>query len=168
MKYYLGIGSNRGERRENLLRCHAALNRVGARIIKYSSVYETQPVGDLDQPWFLNQVVEIDSELEPDELLNTIKQIEREMGRNPIQSDKPRSMDIDILLAENRIVHTPELQIPHPRLHERNFVLVPLKEIAPDIMHPILKLGIKAILANSQNRSQVKLYKRPDFTTNIP
>ena len=159
MKYYLGLGRNRGERRENLFQCHAALNRVGARVIKYSSVYETQPVGDMDQPWYLNQVVEIDSELEPDKLLNTIKQIEREMGRNPLQSGKPRPMDIDILLAEDRIVHSSELQIPHPRLHERNFVLIPLKEIAPDIMHPILKLEIKAILANSQNRSQVKLYK---------
>jgi len=160
MKYHLGLGSNMGDRQENLLRCHAALKNIGVEVMRYSSVYQTQPVGSLDQPWYLNQVVEVASKLEPIDLLRIVKKIEKDMGRDmSLQPDKPRPIDIDILLAENCVINIENLQIPHPGLEKRRFVLVPLNEIAPDVLHPVLKLEIKNLLKNTQDRSLVKLYK---------
>ena len=158
MNYYLSLGSNLSDRKENLARCLMALTGAGVRILKCSSTYETEPVGDLDQPWFLNQVVEVVSELEPIELLREVKQIEQNMGRDMSLPNKPRPIDIDILLAEKRIINTNDLKIPHPRLEKRNFILVPLREIAPDAMHPGLGLDIQTLCGKSSDMSQVRLY----------
>lgn len=160
MKYHLSLGANLGDRSENLKRCQAALTEAGIKTLKRSSIYETQPVGDfLDQLWFLNQVVEVVSELEPDQLLRALKQIERSMGRERSHQGESRPIDIDILLAENRIMNTKDLKIPHPRLEKRNFVLVPLQEIAPDTLHPVLELDIKTLWEKSSDKSQVRLYR---------
>lgn len=158
-RFHLSLGSNLGDRRNYLGRCRRALTRTGIKIMNKSSVYETQPVGDLEQPWFLNQVVEIVSELEPDELLLVLNKIENRMGRERSFQGSPRTIDIDILLAEDRIMTTKDLEIPHPRLELRKFVLTPLREIAPDTVHPKLKLDVKTLWKKCPDTSRVRLYR---------
>jgi 2-amino-4-hydroxy-6-hydroxymethyldihydropteridine diphosphokinase len=136
------------------------LARSGVDIVLASSVYETEPVDLPDQPWFLNQALEVRSELEPPRLLSLVKAIETEMGRVPFLPKGPRLIDIDILLAGDRVVDSPDLVVPHPRLHLRNFVLVPLCEIAPDVRHPILDQTIKELFRGTTDQSRVKK-KRP-------
>ena len=136
--YFLGLGSNVGRRAANLARARRLLARNGVEALGASSVYETEPVDDPDQPWFLNQVLEVRSELDPPALLRLAKSVEAEMKRTPTVPKGPRTIDIDILLAGALVIETPDLVVPHPRLHLRNFVLVPLSEIAPEIRHPVL------------------------------
>ena len=107
-------------------------------ILRASSVYRTEPVDVPDQPWFYNQVVEVDAEYDPLALLNLVKAIEKKLKRVPAVDKGPRTIDIDILLAGNTVIQTRRLMIPHPRMAERNFVLVPLREIAPHAVHPLL------------------------------
>jgi 2-amino-4-hydroxy-6-hydroxymethyldihydropteridine diphosphokinase len=132
---YLGLGSNLGNRQENL---DTALEFLSQRmqIRKVSSVYETEPVGNTKQPRFLNLVCRVNTRLAPVEILTLAKGIEFKMGRAPGKRNAPRLIDIDILLYGDRIVKTRNLKIPHPRLTERAFVLIPLAEIAPDVVHP--------------------------------
>jgi 2-amino-4-hydroxy-6-hydroxymethyldihydropteridine diphosphokinase len=160
MVYYLSLGSNLGRRATNLTRARRLLARSGVDVLLASSVYETEPVDLPDQPWFLNQVLEVRSGLEPLGLLSLVKTIETEMGRVPAGPKGPRLIDIDILLAGDRVVDSPDLVIPHPRLHLRNFVLVPLCEIAPDVRHPVLDRTIKEMSQGMTDRSRVKK-KRP-------
>ena len=151
---YLGLGTNMGERQENLLR---ALDYISQRlrIEAKSSMYDTEPVGNIDQPRFLNMVCKVTTTLAPAMLLTTLKAIESKMGRLPVHpANSPRIIDIDILLYGDEVVDTPDLKIPHPRLAERAFVLVPLAEIAPDIMHPTLQLSIKDLLTLIQGNTQ--------------
>ena len=135
IKIYLGLGSNLGNRQENL---DWALDLLSQRVRmgKVSSVYETEPVGNLNQPRFLNIVCEAYTRLEPEQLLVLGKGIETKLGRTG-KSNDPRPIDIDVLFYGDRVIDTPELVIPHPRLHERAFVLIPLAEIAPELVHPL-------------------------------
>jgi len=158
MKYHIGLGSNIGERKKNLERAVILLKKNGVQIISESSIYETSPVGYSEQPWFLNQVLEIQAELDPKAFLRMVKEIEKKMGRILTRSKGPRCIDIDILLAENIIVQSKELIIPHPELAKRNFVLVPLKEIANVTVHPILNEKVGDLWRKSKDRSIVRLF----------
>ena len=156
MKYYLSLGSNLGDRKKNLIKAIHLLMNKGIKITKISSIYLTQPVEFLDQNWFYNLVVEAEAKFQPFELLNLIKEIEKEMGRKTVIEKGPRNIDIDIILAEERIIKSEKLRIPHPKMHLRNFVLAPLNEISPDVIHPELNKNIKTLFAQSQDNSVVK------------
>lgn len=161
MKYYLSLGSNVGDRRKNLARALAALERAGVRVDRVSSVYRTQPVDLAAQPWFYNMAVGVRTAHPPRELLGLIQGIEKGLGRVPTRKSGPRTIDIDILLAGRLITRMPRLAIPHPRLEKRNFVLVPLAEIAPAAVHPVLRRRISSLLRASTDRSTVKKLQSP-------
>ncbi len=156
-RIFLGLGSNLGDRRANLLE---ATTRIAARvgiIQAISNIYETQAWGIQDQPDFLNQVVEIRSSFEPAALLDEILKIEQDMGRERRIKWGERLIDIDILFYGSRIVQTEKLTIPHPFLHQRNFVLFPLLEIAADWVHPVLKKAVQDLVLFSEDFSSVKI-----------
>ncbi len=132
---YLGLGSNMGDRQGNLDRALDLLSQR-LRMGKISSIYDTEALGDTDQPRFLNLVCQAHTRLEPAELLALVKGLEKKLGRVG-KSGTPRPIDIDILLHGEQVMETPELVIPHPEMAERAFVLVPLAEIAPDLVHPV-------------------------------
>lgn len=136
---YLGLGTNLGDRKENLTQAIMGLD-VGSAltVLRSSRIYETEPWGVTDQPAFLNMVVEITTQLTPQELLNHVKSLEGELGREPGPRFGPRLIDVDILLYGNMVVDEPDLHIPHASLHLRAFTLVPLAELAPNSVHPIL------------------------------
>jgi 2-amino-4-hydroxy-6-hydroxymethyldihydropteridine diphosphokinase len=146
MHYYLGLGSNCGKRLKLLSRARRALRGAGLLILKTSPLYETEPVGFTDQPWFLNQVIEVETEMSPWKLLQTVQAIEKALGRGTGRRNGPRPIDIDILLAEETILRTPALEVPHPRLAERRFVLIPLNDIAPRAVHPLFRKNIGTLL----------------------
>ena len=133
---YLGLGSNMGNRQDNLDRALDFLSQR-LRIEKVSSVYDTEPVGNINQPRFLNLVCQVYTRLAPRELLTLAKGIEKKLGRTLDRPGVPRPIDIDILFYADQVIKTPELIIPHPRITERAFVLIPLAEIAPDLVHPV-------------------------------
>lgn len=160
MIYFLGLGSNLGNRANNLAAAARLLCENGIEVVRASSVYETEPVDVPDQPWFLNQVLEVRSSLDPHALLELSKSIEIGLKRVPTAAKGPRTIDIDILLAGDRIIDTPELVVPHPRLARRNFVLVPFSEIAPEVRHPVLGKTIRALALESSDASRVTTKKR--------
>lgn len=153
---YLSLGSNLGDRAAHIERALARLGETGVRIMKRSSFYETEPVEFLAQGWFLNIAVEAETDLMPRQLLRVIRAIERELGRKRIVRSGPRTIDIDILLFGANVVRAAELQIPHPRMTERRFVLAPMTEIAPALRHPVLRLTMAELLAGTKDRSQVR------------
>jgi 2-amino-4-hydroxy-6-hydroxymethyldihydropteridine diphosphokinase len=162
MTYFLSLGSNISQRKWNLARARRSLEKAGVEILRMSSIYQSEPVDVRDQPWFLNQVLKVRSNLGPQELLDLAKSIERKMGRVPAANKGPRTIDIDILLAEDTVIDTPGLTIPHPRLARRNFVLIPLKEIAPGAVHPVLRKTIGELARESPDVSGVfKVKSRP-------
>ena len=130
---YIALGSNLGDRGENLRVAREKIESPTLRIRRCSSIWETEPREMPDQPWFLNQVIEAETTLFPRQLLARLLTIEREMGRRRLTPRGPRLIDLDILLFGNTVVHAPELEIPHPRMQERRFVLEPLAELAPDL-----------------------------------
>lgn len=160
MKYFLSLGSNVGNREKNLDLALSLLSQNHIRILERSSLYETQPVDFSDQPWFLNQVIEIQTSLEPQALFILIQCIEKSLGRKPIHDKGPRILDIDILLAEDTVLQSEKLTIPHPRMEKRNFVLVPLKEISPHTVHPVLEKNAEHLSAESTDISSVFLYRK--------
>ncbi|MDI6889955.1 MAG: 2-amino-4-hydroxy-6-hydroxymethyldihydropteridine diphosphokinase [Thermodesulfovibrionales bacterium] len=139
---YIGIGSNLGNRQENCLRAIEILEKRGITVKKKSSIYETEPWGVKDQPRFINMAIEVETGLEPKELLRILKEVEREVGREESFKWGPRIIDLDILLFDALILREDNLEIPHPLMHERDFVLRPLCEIAPERIHPILKVRV--------------------------
>jgi 2-amino-4-hydroxy-6-hydroxymethyldihydropteridine diphosphokinase len=143
---------------DNLRRALAGLRASGLTIRKISAVYETEPVGFLDQPWFLNLAVEVESRLSPGELLACCMGIEAREGRVRTFTGAPRTLDLDILLMGRRILEEPGLRIPHPRMAERRFVLVPLAEIAPGTRHPERHQTIRSLLAICPDHSKVTRY----------
>jgi len=134
---YLGFGSNLGDREKRILTAMELLDRAeGVSVVSRSTLYETDPVGETDQPPFLNAAAGVETELSPRELLKLIREIEKTIGRTPTYRWGPREIDIDILLFDDLIIDEEGLTIPHPRMHERRFVLVPLLEIAPRLVDP--------------------------------
>lgn len=147
MKAYLGLGSNLGDRFRNLSEAVKHLGQVsGIRITRASHVYETDPVGYPDQPPYLNAVLEVETLLEPVNLLRACLAVEQGMGRVRSKRWESRIIDIDLLIYESEVISTMELMVPHPLLHEREFVLRPLADIAPGIMHPVLEETIAELL----------------------
>lgn len=153
---YLALGSNVGDRQGNLGEAISRLTQSSIHITKLSSVYETEPVDYLDQAWFLNAVLEAQTDLSPRQLLATLRRIESEMGSQKPFPKGPRLIDLDILLYANETIHTPDLQIPHPRMLQRNFVLAPLAEIAPNLRHPSWPANVADLLAHSPDKSLVR------------
>jgi len=133
---YLALGSNVGEREENLREAIRFLGDVGMRVARISRFYETEPVDYLDQEWFLNAALEAQTELDATELLRALRSVEAQMGSKKAFPKGPRLIDLDILLYGDETIDAPELHVPHPRMLSRRFVLVPLAEIAPNLRHP--------------------------------
>lgn len=144
---YLGLGSNLGDRQAHLTEARRRLECERLAVKRASSIWETEPRDFLDQPWFLNQVLEIETDFYPRQLLQHTQRTEREMGRVPGRPKGPRVIDIDILLYGSAVVHAAELDIPHPRLEERRFVLEPLAELAPELRHPLSRTTIRELLS---------------------
>jgi 2-amino-4-hydroxy-6-hydroxymethyldihydropteridine diphosphokinase len=159
---YLGLGSNLGNRARNI---YAALRRLRphVRLEQISSLYETEPVGLTDQPWFLNLVCAGVTELPAEDLLRAVKRIEGELGRRQGVRFGPRLIDIDILLYDDQVLATEQLEIPHPRLHKRGFVLVPLGELAPGLVHPVLKTSVRELLESAASLENVRRYRLTDW-----
>ncbi|MGD0200368.1 MAG: 2-amino-4-hydroxy-6-hydroxymethyldihydropteridine diphosphokinase [Bryobacteraceae bacterium] len=154
---YLSLGSNLGDRQENLRQAIARLEAAGVRVSRRSSIYETKPRDAPNQPWFLNQVIEAETDLFPRQLLARVQKVELEMGRKRLRPKGPRTIDIDILLCGETIVRTKELELPHPRLAERRFVLEPLAELAPDLRHPLTRLTVRQMLAGVAGQAVKRL-----------
>jgi 2-amino-4-hydroxy-6-hydroxymethyldihydropteridine diphosphokinase len=154
---FLALGSNLGDRQANL---HGVLSALppAAHVISASSIYETPPWGYEEQAPFYNQVIQISTHLAPQELLNFLKTLEVRLGRQPTFRYGPRLIDIDILLYDDLVLRSPGLTIPHPRMEERAFVLLPLADLAPDLHHPISGLSIRQLLSQVDT-SQIKLVK---------
>lgn len=141
---FIGIGANLGPVRENFARALRSIEKH-ARVVAVSSLYESDPVGPQDQPKFTNAVIKIETELSPFDLLDHLKAVEREIGRKKTKRWGPRVMDLDIIFYEDLVISTDSLVVPHPRAHERRFVLEPLLEIDPDARHPSKNMAVRDI-----------------------
>jgi 2-amino-4-hydroxy-6-hydroxymethyldihydropteridine diphosphokinase len=143
---YLSLGSNIGERVEHLKAAVTRLSEAGVRVLRASPLYETEPADYTAQRWFLNQVVEAETELFPHQLLAVTQRIERELGRVRSVPKGPRTLDIDVLLYGKAVLCTERLEIPHPRVAERRFVLAPLADLAPELRHPVTGRTVREML----------------------
>lgn len=154
-RVYLSLGSNRGDRVACLEQALEKLRAAGIVIRRVSSYYKTEPVDFQPQAWFVNCAVEAETDLMPLQLLRACQSTERALGRRPGVAKGPRPIDIDILLYENTIIHSKDLVVPHPRMGERRFVLIPLREIAPGLCHPVSQRRVEEMLYDTEDRSQV-------------
>jgi 2-amino-4-hydroxy-6-hydroxymethyldihydropteridine diphosphokinase len=154
---YLSLGSNLGDRLANL---HTAVIDLAPKVqsVAHSSIYESEPWGYSDQPAFLNQIIKADTALDPIDLLAFLKEIEVSMGRQETFRFGPRLIDLDILFYDDLVLDTPKLTVPHPRITERAFVLIPLAEIAPDLIHPLFNKTIQQ-LKNAVDSSSLEFYQ---------
>jgi len=156
---FLSLGSNLGDRLGNLRRAVKRLKESDEiEVEEISPVYETEPVGSQDQGWFLNLVLRVQTSLEPLALLEQLLSVEDGMGRSREKKRGPRNIDLDILLFDDRVVKSERLTIPHPRMHERKFVLVPLTQIAPELLHPRLQKSVEELLTLCRDESEVRLH----------
>lgn len=153
---YIALGTNIGDRALNLQTAKNWLSRK-AIITRESSVYITPPWGYTNQPDFFNQVIEVNTRLGPRSLLRFLQRIERKMGRVKLILNGPRVIDLDILFYGDRVITSPNLQIPHPRMVGRAFVLVPLNEIAPDLVHPVLRISVQQMLTDVDTEGVIRL-----------
>jgi 2-amino-4-hydroxy-6-hydroxymethyldihydropteridine diphosphokinase len=153
---YLSLGSNVGDRPQNLRTAIAALDDAGVQIRRISKIYETEPVDYLEQDWFLNCVVEGETALAAAELLQGLRRIEKKMGSAKAFAKGPRIIDLDILYFADAVINSMGLQIPHPRLADRRFVLVPLAEMAPGLRHPVTQKTSAEMLLATRDRSAVR------------
>jgi 2-amino-4-hydroxy-6-hydroxymethyldihydropteridine diphosphokinase len=163
-RIYLSLGSNLGDRAANLARAIDALPGIGAQILRRSSIYETEPVDFLEQPWFLNCVVEAETLLEPRQLLEELQGIERNLGSRKLVPRGPRILDLDILFYDDAVIHEEGMDIPHPRLTGRRFVLVPLAELAAEFRHPVSGATALEMLAATGDHSVVRIWHPSEDT----
>jgi 2-amino-4-hydroxy-6-hydroxymethyldihydropteridine diphosphokinase len=161
-RVYIGVGSNLGDRKANALE---AVDRVaklpGTRLVRASSLYESEPLGDA-KTWFVNCVIQIETEFPADALLRKLKAIEKAMGRKRVKGRRwgSRVIDLDILLSEHEVIEKRTLRVPHPEMHKRRFVLLPLAELAPHVVHPHLGQSVSALLASLKDEKRVTLLPR--------
>ncbi len=158
---YIGLGSNSGKRLENLEKGIKLLENLDSlKVIKKSSIYLTEPVGYENQPWFLNMVIEVKTDLSPSELLERLLKAEKKIGKGKKIKNGPRKIDLDLLLYDDRIIQTEKLTLPHPQLHKRRFVLVPLVEVSKNKTHPLKRKRFFTLLKELKDKKKVKLFKR--------
>ena len=163
---FLSLGSNLEDRFKNLKKALKVLKRSPKiEITQLSSVYETEPWEVESSNWFLNLVIKAECKLPPLQLLDFLEESEKKLGRKSKSDNSPRTVDIDILFYNDWIFHTPRLVVPHPRLHKRRFVLVPLAEIEPELEHSQFQQDIKSILGDLDDKKQVKFYKKAEELT---
>ncbi len=163
-RVYLSLGTNAGDREALLARALERLAAAGLRLLRVSSVYETEPLDRRDQPWFLNLVVEAETDLFPRMLLMRLQRIEFELGRRRLTPKGPRTMDIDILLYGDAVIRLPELTVPHPRMTERRFVLEPLAELVPELRYPLDGRPIRELLEATRGQK----LRRCDLRLPVP
>lgn len=154
---YLSLGSNVGDREQALRGAIRLLDGADLRVLRVSSVYESEPREVRSQPWFLNLVVEAETSLFPRQLLTRIQKIELQLGRRRLAAKGPRTIDIDILLYGNFVIETAELKAPHPRMADRRFVLAPMAELAPELRHPVLRRTMAELLGAVRGQSAHRL-----------
>jgi 2-amino-4-hydroxy-6-hydroxymethyldihydropteridine diphosphokinase len=164
---YLGLGSNMGDKEDFIKQAIMRIKKF-CEITRISSIYEAEPVGNKNQDWFLNCVLEGKTDLSPKELLSACKEIEHQLGRKMVMKNGPRVIDIDILFYGNDVIKNDDLVIPHPRLHERLFVLQPMMDINPNLVHPVLKKTIKELYNQVHVESNDKVQRFKEMVFNVP
>jgi len=161
-RVYIGIGSNLGDRKANALEAVDRITKLpGTRIVRASSLYESEPLGDA-KTWFVNSVIEVETDLASDAMLKRTKAIEEAMGRKRVKGKRwgSRIIDLDILLWNQEVIQKRNLKVPHPEMHKRRFVLLPLAELAPHVIHPQLGTSVSALLATVADPKRVTLLPR--------